>query len=114
MEDPVHARVREYAEQAVAYVRRAVGVALEYDSDTLPLLDHYLRTVPELSAGQPATLKLVLATSGAYFGEVVRRLGGPRVDDVDDGVEPLGEIEVVAGPRFVVVDEVRRGGPVQR
>lgn len=74
MEDPVPARVREYAEQAVAYVRRALGVALEYDSNTLPVLDHYLRTVPDQ---QPATFQLVVATSGAYFGEVVRRrLGG--------------------------------------
>ncbi len=67
-------RVREYADQAVAYVRRALGVTLEYDSDTLPLLDHYLRTVP---GDQMATVELVVATSGAYFGEVVRRrLGG--------------------------------------
>ena len=72
--DEVPARVSEYAEQAVAYVRKALGVALEYDSDTLPLLDHYLRTVP---ADQPATVKLVVLTAGAYFGEVCRRrLGG--------------------------------------
>ena len=70
-------RVREYADQAVAYVRRALGVTLEYDSDTLPLLDHYLRTVPD---GQAATLQLVVATSGAYFGEVVRRRLGGRWD----------------------------------
>lgn len=74
MDDPVPPRVREYADQAVTYVRRSLGVTLEYDSDTLPLLDHYLRTVPE---GQPETLQLVIATAGAYFGEVVRRrLGG--------------------------------------
>src|SRR6476660_2397805 len=74
METPVPARVREYADQAVAYVRSALGVTLEYDSDTLPLLDHYLRTVPE---GQTGAVQLVIATSGAYFGEVVRRrLGG--------------------------------------
>jgi hypothetical protein len=74
MEDAAPERVREYAEQAVAYVRRALGVSLEYDSDTLPLLDHYLRTVP---GEQTATLELVIATAGAYFGEVVRRrLGG--------------------------------------
>jgi len=74
MEDPVPPRVREYADQAVAYVRRALGVTLEYDSDTLPLLDHYLRTVP---GDQAATVQLVMATSSAYFGEVVRRqLGG--------------------------------------
>lgn len=74
MLDPVPPRVREYADQAVAYVQRALGIKLEYDSDTLPVLDHYLRTVPD---DQPAALQLVVATSGAYFGEVVRqRLGG--------------------------------------
>jgi hypothetical protein len=74
MLDSVPSRVREYADQAVSYVRRALGIQLEYDSNTLPVLDHYLRTVPE---DQPAALQLVVATSGAYFGEVVRqRLGG--------------------------------------
>ena len=78
MEDvAVPQRVREYADQAVAYVRTALGVTLEYDSDTLPLLDHYLRTVP---SDQIATLQLVVATSGAYFGEVVRRRLGGRWD----------------------------------
>jgi hypothetical protein len=93
MDDPVPARVREYAEQAVAYVKRALGVTLEYNSDTLPLLDHYLRSVGEVH--DPA-VQLVLATAGAYFGETVRRsLGGRwelapssgpkqhRVDDAD-------------------------------
>src|SRR5690349_594342 len=77
MDDPVPARVREYAEEAVAYVRRALGVALEFDSDTLPLLDHYLRTVPQ---EQTATVQLVITTAGAYFGEVVRRRLGGRWD----------------------------------
>jgi hypothetical protein len=75
MED-VPARVLEYAEQAVEYVRRALGIKLEYDSDTLPVLDHYLREVPQ-GEDQLAALQLVIMTSGAYFGEVVRRrLGG--------------------------------------
>ena len=73
--DAVPARVSEYADQAVAYVRRALSLPLEYDSDTLPLLDHYLRSVAD--SEQPATTALFIATSGAYFGEVVRRrLGG--------------------------------------
>jgi hypothetical protein len=78
MDNAVPARVREYADQAVTYVRRALGITLEYDSDTLPLLDHYLRSIdPNLGEGQAATIQLVIATSGAYFGEVVRRrLGG--------------------------------------
>jgi hypothetical protein len=74
MLESVPPRVREYADQTVAYVRRALGIELEYDSNTLPVLDHYLRTVPE---DQPAAIALVVATSGAYFGEVVRQhLGG--------------------------------------
>jgi hypothetical protein len=90
-------KVREYAEQAVAYVRRALGVALEYDSDTLPLLDHYLRTVPKDDPTQVATLKLIISTAAAYFGEVVRRrLGGRWELGVDAaGVE---RSEPVTGP----------------
>ncbi len=84
MQDLVPPRVREYADQAVAYVQRALGIKLEYDSDTLPLLDHYLRNVPE---GQPATLELVVATSGAYFGEVVRRRLGGRWDTAGEEAE---------------------------
>jgi hypothetical protein len=83
MDEQVPARVREYAEQAVAYVKRALGVTLEYDSDTLPLLDHYLRTVP---SEQPATVELVISTAGAYFGEVVRRrLGGRWESSGEEG-----------------------------
>ena len=74
---PPPAQVHEYATRAVEYVRRALGLALEYDSDTLPLLDHYLASVP---TDQPAAVELVVATSGAYFGEVVRRRLGGRWD----------------------------------
>ena len=64
----------EYATQTVEYVRRAVGLTLEYDSDTLPVLDHYLQSVPRDQV-EPAAL--VAQVAGAYFGEVVRlRLGG--------------------------------------
>lgn len=66
--------VREYAEQAINYVKRALSLTLEVDSDTLPILDHYLRSVP---SDDSAATELVIVTAGAYFGEVVRRrLGG--------------------------------------
>lgn len=66
--------VRAYADQAVANVQTALGMTLEFDSDTLPLMDHYLRSVP---AADPNMVVLVAVTAGAYFGEVVRRhLGG--------------------------------------
>ena len=91
MEDPISVRVREYADQAVQYVRRAVGMTLEYDSDTLPVLDHYLRTVT--SGAQAEALELVITTAGSYFGEVVRRRLGGRWEitargDVDDERPP--------------------------
>src|SRR5687768_3423079 len=76
-------RVQEYARQAVDYVRRAIGLELAYDSDTLPLLDHYLRSVPD---DQPAAIELIATTSGAYFGEVVRRRLGGRWDTSSEDV----------------------------
>ncbi|HEY0986352.1 MAG TPA: hypothetical protein VGD80_04835 [Kofleriaceae bacterium] len=84
MLEPVPPRVREYADQAVAYVQRALGIKLEYDSNTLPVLDHYLRSVPD---DQPAALQLVVATSGAYFGEVVRQQLGGRWELAGDEAE---------------------------
>lgn len=84
MLDSVPPRVREYADQAVSYVQRALGIELEYDSNTLPVLDHYLRTVPD---DQPAALQLVVATSGAYFGEVVRQRLGGRWELADQEVQ---------------------------
>jgi len=76
-------QVAEFATRTVDYVRRALGIDLEYNSDTLPLLDHYLGTVP---TDQPATLALVVATSGAYFGEVVRRHLGGRWEGTSEEV----------------------------
>jgi hypothetical protein len=88
MDDPVPPRVREYAEQVVTYVRNALKVTLEYDSDTLPVLDHYLRSVEETAVTtQPATLQLIIATSGAYFGEVVRRRLGGRWELSPEDIE---------------------------
>ena len=69
--------VGEYAAQTVEYVRRAVGVSLEFDSDTLPILDHYLSTMPR---EDPNAVLLVAVTAGAYFGEVIRRHLGGRWD----------------------------------
>jgi hypothetical protein len=74
-------QIAELATRAVDYVKRAVGLELAYDSDTLPLLDHYLRSVP---VDQPATVELVAITAGAYFGEVIRRLIGGRWDVTSD------------------------------
>jgi hypothetical protein len=66
--------VHDLAERAVEYVKQAVGMLLDYQPETLPVLDHYLDQVPR---DQPATVELIAAAAGAYFGEVARRtLGG--------------------------------------
>lgn len=77
--------VLDFAEQAVRYVQAALAVQLGYDSETLPVIDHYLRSVPEDDA---ATAALVISTAGAYFGEVVRRHLGGRWD-IQDEAQPV-------------------------
>lgn len=58
------------------YVSRALGFELDYTSDTLPLLDHYLISARTDVAGRPELERLLARVVGAYFGEVlVRQLG---------------------------------------
>ena len=54
------------------YVRRALGFELDFTSETLPVLDHYIATVRDLKAERPELVPLVARAAGAYFGEVVR------------------------------------------
>lgn len=74
--------VRDLAVACVQFVERATGVLLDFTSDTLPLLDHYLRSV---GTSQPEIRGLVAPAAGAYFGELVRRVYPARwhapVDD---------------------------------
>ena len=76
--------VEEYAKRAVEAVRRALDFDLEWDSETLPVMDHYLK---EVKSRDPAMVELVAASAGAYFGEVVRRKLGGRWDFGDEGPE---------------------------
>ncbi len=65
--------VGELAARAVQYVEKSVGVTLSFDSETLPILDHYLSTVADASV---EAAELIAVCAGAYFGEVVRRCVG--------------------------------------
>lgn len=65
---PPPAHVHELAEACRRYVVSATGMELDYGSETLPVLDHYLRSVER----KPDVQALVAAAAGAYFGEVVR------------------------------------------
>jgi hypothetical protein len=61
--------VRDLARACVAFVRKSVGIDLDFTPDTLPLLDHYLSQARE---GKGEIHTLVAAAAGAYFGEVIR------------------------------------------
>jgi hypothetical protein len=68
---PAPDEIAELAQGCVASVERVLGVELDYSQETLPLLDHYLRAVPEDASDE--VLGLVGPMAGAYFGEVIRR-----------------------------------------
>jgi hypothetical protein len=88
----------------VEFVRKAVhgkrgGIVLDYKPETLPVLDHYLAAVPR---DQPATVTLIAAAAGAYFGEVARRSLGGAWEQTNDPPEAWtlvlpGELRVVPG-----------------
>jgi hypothetical protein len=65
--------VVDLAEACVRYVKAALGFELDYERDTLPVLDGYLAGARQAVRERPETLPLVAAAVGAYLGEVVRR-----------------------------------------
>jgi hypothetical protein len=89
--------VHELAERAVDFVRRSLGLVLDYTPETLPLLDHYLGAVPD---DKLETVALVAATAGAYFGEVARRALGGEWGDTE-GEPTSWELVVAGGLRLV-------------
>jgi hypothetical protein len=74
--------IAEFVRRALDAVRNALGYELQFDSDTLPFLDHYLRDLPSKS---PETAALISAMAGAYFGEAVRRcMGGEWKSETEE------------------------------
>jgi len=64
----------------VTSVKNATGMELDLSQDTLPILDHYATLI---DSPREEIVSLVAPMSGAYFGELVRRL-------VDDGHWVIG------------------------
>lgn len=65
--------ILERAESCRSYVKQAIGVELDYEPETLPILDEYLGRAGTTAGARPDAARLVALTAGAYFGEVVRR-----------------------------------------
>jgi hypothetical protein len=100
-------QVADFAQQAVDYVHRALGIEVEYDSDTLPVVDHYLSQVPR---DQPEATTLAAIATGAYFGEVVRRHVGGRweAEGEPEGWRVVLPIGVSFCPAAVVLAAILR------
>jgi hypothetical protein len=112
--EPAPERVRDLAEACVRFVERAIGVKLDYEPETLPLLDHYLAQARGAAGERPVAGALVAHAAGAYFGEVVRRRYPSwwRMEGDDPGAWRI-EMEPVYlsfGPTQLVADALFREG----
>ena len=70
---PAPAGVVELSASCARFVLAKYKVPLDGTSDTLSILDQYIRDARADLEIQPAGLPLLVATIGAYFGEVLRR-----------------------------------------
>lgn len=71
--EPPPDRIRDLADGCVRFVEAAIGVRLDYEPETLPVLDHYLAEGRASVGVRPEATALLAHAAGAYFGEVVRR-----------------------------------------
>lgn len=110
---PAPLQVAELAEACVRFVERAVGVKLDYQPETLPLLDHYIDQAREVVKEKPEMLSIVAQASGAYFGEVVRRRYASwwriESDDPSDWQIELENVFLAFSPVRQIVAALLRG-----
>jgi hypothetical protein len=68
--------VAELAAACVRFVASRYGVMLDFTSDTLSLVDQWIRDARAEVTSRPETEGLIVSAAGAYLGEVVRRRFG--------------------------------------
>lgn len=111
--EPPPAKVRDLAEGCVRFVERALGVTLDYQAETLPVLDHWIAEAREKAAEKPETAAVVAHAAGAYFGEVVRRRYPSwwRAEGDDPGAYrvELGPVYLSFSPVQLVADALFHG-----
>jgi hypothetical protein len=69
----IPAEILELSESCRQFTLSAVGVELDYEVETLPVLDEYLRVALAGISDRPEARPVVTQAVAAYFGEVVRR-----------------------------------------
>lgn len=89
--------VAELAGGCVRFVKQALGVKLDYQPETLPVLDHYLKLAREATSVRAEALPVVAHMAGAYFGEVIRRRHASwwRIETAGDPMRWQLEFEAV-------------------
>jgi hypothetical protein len=70
------ARVLELAAACVRFVQGKYGVPLDFTSETLSLVDQYVRDARKEILLLPSSGELISLSIGAYLGEVLRRTFG--------------------------------------
>lgn len=72
--EPPPPEIAELAASCVRFVLAKYKVPLDFTSDTLSVLDHYVKEARVDLGARPEGQALIEAAVGAYFGEVVRRV----------------------------------------
>ena len=90
-QEPPPVIVAELCAAGVRFIQQKYGVPLDFTSDTLSLVDQYVREARAEILALPSSLDLIANSIGAYFGEVVRRTyGGYWVRDAEPHLFCLG------------------------
>jgi hypothetical protein len=71
--DAAPQQVLDLAAACVRFVSARYGLTLDFQPDTLSLLDQWLRDARRETHERPETAQLVQSAAGAYLGEVIRR-----------------------------------------
>lgn len=93
----------DLAQSCVDFVQRSLSLPLDYTQDTLPILDHYLRTA-RAEAKDPNLLSPLVPAAGAYFGTLLcrqfpdARFVGPEGGDYESYRVQFGSIFLYFNP----------------
>jgi len=108
----VPAEILELSESCRQFALSAIGVELDYEVETLPVLDEYLRVAAVGLKDRPEATPVVTQAVAAYFGEVVRRrIDGfwRHRDDPNDPWELCARRALLSmSPLGVVLDVLER------
>jgi hypothetical protein len=87
--------IADLAASCVRYVKHGVGFTLDFEPETLPVLDHYVELARKAASERKETTPLVAQAIGAYLGEVTRRKYGGHWRTEDDPRSFRVELEPV-------------------